>query len=220
MSKFWKKICAALAVSIVTAGGLFAADTSAAAKDAGSFTWSQATASPSDFALADDECGGVPADADLVAERNRLIAAEVNSVQFASFRSEFGSGSKVCADAPADAKPEPGQHPETFQKEITIKLDYLLSIPADYNKEATKKWPLILFLHGAGERGSDVNKVKQHGPPKIVDKDKDSVLAKEFIVVSPQCPAGQWWKGDDLIALLDDVQTRSASMKIASTSLG
>ncbi|HZK82535.1 MAG TPA: prolyl oligopeptidase family serine peptidase [Humisphaera sp.] len=208
MSKFWKNVCASLVVSIATAGGLSAADTSAAAKDAGSFTCSQATASPSDFALADDICIGVPAETNIVAERNRRVAAEVNSVQFASFRSEFSSGAKVCADAPAEAKPEPGQHPETFQKEITIKLDYLLSIPTDYNKEATKKWPLILFLHGSGERGSNIDKVKQHGPPKIVDKDKDSVLAKEFIVVSPQCPAGQWWKGDDLIALLDDVQKR------------
>jgi predicted peptidase len=117
------------------------------------------------------------------------------------------------ADAPAaakDAKAEAGQHAETFEKQIVIKLDYLLSLPTDYTKQNDKKWPLILFLHGSGERGTDVSKVKMHGPPKIIDldKDKSSVLTKEFIVVSPQCPPGQWWKADDLIFLLDDIQSK------------
>ncbi|HWE01969.1 MAG TPA: prolyl oligopeptidase family serine peptidase [Tepidisphaeraceae bacterium] len=118
----------------------------------------------------------------------------------------FAAGFCIAADDASD-KPKPGQHAETFEKQVTIKLDYLLSLPTDYNKEENKKWPLILFLHGSGERGSNVNNVKAHGPPKIVEKDKDSVLGKEFIVVSPQCPAGRWWKSDDLIALLDDIQT-------------
>ena len=62
----------------------------------------------------------------------------------------------------------------------------------------------MLFLHGAGERGSDLNKVKKHGPPKLAGAGKDL----GFIIVSPQCPDGDWWteKGETLIHLLDDIQ--------------
>src|SRR2546428_6462650 len=101
--------------------------------------------------------------------------------------------------------PKPGQQqPEKLKKQIVreVNLDYLLFLPPDYGKEQDKKWPLMLFLHGAGERGSDVNKVKVHGPPKIVEKRKDF----PFIIVSPQCPADSWWRPYELIALLDDIQ--------------
>ncbi len=97
-----------------------------------------------------------------------------------------------------------GQHAQTYEKEITKKLSskYLLFLPEGYGKEQ-KSWPLMLFLHGAGERGDDLNKVKVHGPPKIVQKRKDF----PFIVVSPQCPKDDWWtkKTEVLINLLDDI---------------
>ena len=96
----------------------------------------------------------------------------------------------------------PGQQARTFEKQITVKLDYLLFLPEGYAKDEAKRWPLILFLHGAGERGSDVNKVKIHGPPKIVEGKKDF----PFIVVSPQCPENAWWEPFRLLALLDAIQ--------------
>ncbi len=101
----------------------------------------------------------------------------------------------------------PGQHPQSFKKTITKNLscDYLLFLPDGYG-ENKQGWPLMLFLHGAGERGSDLNKVKIHGPPKIVEKQKDF----PFIVVSPQCPEDDWWtdKIEVLINLLDDIVAR------------
>lgn len=111
----------------------------------------------------------------------------------------------LAADAPAAAEAKVGQHPEKLEKVIVVKLDYLLSIPADYNKDASKKWPLILFLHGSGERGSDVNLVAKHGPPKLAAAEPTGPLASQFIVVSPQCPEGRWWKPDELLTLIDDV---------------
>jgi len=108
--------------------------------------------------------------------------------------------------ARADA-PRPGeQQAEKLKKQVVreITLDYLLFLPQDYGKEADKKWPLMLFLHGAGERGSDVNKVKIHGPPKIVEKRKDF----PFVVVSPQCPENKWWEPQEVIALLDEIQSK------------
>jgi len=98
----------------------------------------------------------------------------------------------------------PGQHPQVFDKTVakTFNCKYLLFLPQDYGKKK-EKWPLILFLHGAGERGSDLNLVKKHGPPKIVESGKDL----PFIVVSPQCPDDRWWPEENemLINLLDDV---------------
>jgi predicted peptidase len=98
-----------------------------------------------------------------------------------------------------------GQVPQELKKTVTkeLTLDYLLYLPAEYGKKE-QKWPVILFLHGAGERGDDLEKVKVHGPPKLVEAGKDF----EFIIVSPQCPEGRWWpeKLDELKALLDEVE--------------
>jgi len=95
----------------------------------------------------------------------------------------------------------PKQQPKHFEKEITVqvKLDYLLYLPPGYDKEP-KSWPLVLFLHGAGESGQDLNKVKVHGPPKLVEHGKEF----PFIVVSPQAPR-MGWDVQTLNALLDDV---------------
>jgi predicted peptidase len=51
------------------------------------------------------------------------------------------------------------------EREATLR--YWLYLPADYDTKATAKWPLVLFLHGSGERGEDIEKVKIHGPPKL-----------------------------------------------------
>ena len=104
---------------------------------------------------------------------------------------------------------ETGQHPQQLRKQIEVKLDYLLSLPEDYGKEQGKKWPMILFLHGAGERGDDVQLVTKHGPPKLLAK-KTDLAVKNFIVASPQCPANKWWEPTEVIALLDEVSQKYA----------
>jgi predicted peptidase len=93
------------------------------------------------------------------------------------------------------------QQEKHFEKEITVKakLDYLLFLPDGY-ANGDKPWPLILFLHGAGESGHDLAKVKIHGPPKIVEAKTDF----PFIVVSPQSP-GRGWNPDALKGLLDEI---------------
>jgi predicted peptidase len=83
------------------------------------------------------------------------------------------------------------------------KLNYLLFLPQGY-EGGGKKWPLLLFLHGAGERGSDLAKVAVHGPPKLVAKDPSF----SFIVVSPQCPEGKIWNRDALAGLVEKVQRK------------
>lgn len=79
--------------------------------------------------------------------------------------------------------------------------EYLLYLPQDYKETSYKRWPLVLFLHGAGERGNDLEAVKKNGLPKLVEEGQDF----PFIIASPQCPAGRWWSTDDLNLLLDNL---------------
>ena len=75
---------------------------------------------------------------------------------------------------PLEAAPPPqaGQH---AQPALTAGgYEYQLFVPpgvpeASQTDGAT--YPLMLFLHGSGERGSDVARVKVHGPPKLADRD-------------------------------------------------
>jgi len=93
----------------------------------------------------------------------------------------------------------PAQQAKYFEQNITVpaKLNYLLSLPTGYEK-STQPWPLVLFLHGSGESGSDLNKVKVHGPPKLVESNGPF----PFILVSPQS-SGRGWNPEVLNGLLD-----------------
>ena len=66
------------------------------------------------------------------------------------------------------------QTPQRFKKQIThtAQLDYLLFLPEGYKKTGDK-WPLMMFLHGVGERGTNVDKVATHGPPKLGEERQD-----------------------------------------------
>jgi len=82
--------------------------------------------------------------------------------------------------------------------EDEIDLKYLFYLPKDYYNAKKIAWPLILFLHGMGERGNDLELVKIHGIPKIVKTQKDF----PFIAVSPQCPTEYvWWDKKKLQAV-------------------
>jgi predicted peptidase len=108
----------------------------------------------------------------------------------------FGLG---MARVRADDKPR--QAEKSFEKPVTIlvKLKYLLYLPPNYNQKSETQWPLVIFLHGAGETGADLNMVKKHGPPKLAEK-KDF----PFILVSPQAPT--WgWNPEAVNGLIDEV---------------
>ena len=72
-----------------------------------------------------------------------------------------------------------------FETDIVrhVTLNYLLHLPPGYG-EVEGPWPMIFFLHGAGERGDDVTKLLKHGIPKVIERDPDF----RFIALSPQCP--------------------------------
>lgn len=60
--------------------------------------------------------------------------------------------------------------------------NYLLYTPTDM--EPDQQYPILLFLHGGGERGDSIELLKKHGPPKLISEGKDF----PFYVLSPQCP--------------------------------
>jgi predicted peptidase len=88
--------------------------------------------------------------------------------------------------------------------QTSVAVQGLLYVPPDYGRDAQRLWPLIVFLHGSGERGDDVQQLTNIGLPQILQERSDL----PFIVVSPQLPPGDWWndKGELLDALLDQLE--------------
>ncbi len=86
----------------------------------------------------------------------------------------------------------------TFEKTLIqpTRLEYLRHLPSQYDPQSSERLPLILFLHGAGERGSDLQQMAVHGIPKVAD-----TLDLPFITLSPQCPVNHWWS--DFLPALD-----------------
>ena len=72
-------------------------------------------------------------------------------------------------------------------------LPYRLLLPENY--DASKKYPLVFFLHGAGERGNDNEKQLVHGAKLFLKED----VRKNFpaIIVFPQCATNSFWSNVD-----------------------
>ena len=112
-----------------------------------------------------------------------------------TFRSAFAAFIAVAASAVAEPPPNPADEYEarTFPGEAGKILGYRLLKPKNYN--VAKKYPLVIFLHGAGERGSDNVAQLRHGAPLFI---KPEVREKfPCFVIAPQCPAEQKWADID-----------------------
>ncbi len=82
---------------------------------------------------------------------------------------------------------------DLYKKEIFVKesdtLQYRILWPVDFDKN--KKYPVVLFLHGAGERGIDNSKQLVHGSKLFL---KTEFRKKHpAIVIFPQCPESDYW---------------------------
>lgn len=69
-------------------------------------------------------------------------------------------------------------------------------------------WPLMVFLHGAGERGDNLDAVKRHGPAKLAGKRPE---LNDFLMIAPQCPQGRWW---DIVAVRELIEVVAASRDV------
>ncbi len=85
-----------------------------------------------------------------------------------------------------------------------VELKSLDTLPPGYSANPNKKWPLLLFLHGGGEWGSDPSKLKIHGPPRLIEEGKTF----PFLVVAPQLPTDEQWLPLQLNDFLDYIETK------------
>jgi predicted peptidase len=108
---------------------------------------------------------------------------------------------------------------QSFSRQITksVAANYLLYLPKNFSNEAKNKYPLLLFLHGSGERGTNLDFLKRVGLPKLIESGKEF----EFIVVAPQCPDSNAWSVEILRGLLDEIQEQYSvdTMRIYLTGM-
>lgn len=98
------------------------------------------------------------------------------------------------------------------QTNIARGYKYILSLPPTYASNDSKQWPLILFLHGAAEYGSSIDKIKKNGIPKLIRdyehgiaNEAAKIVSEQFITVSPQCDNPSRWNAEILYKLMEEV---------------
>ena len=94
---------------------------------------------------------------------------------------------------------------ETMYVEKISKLNYLVNLPNSYEEKTNELFPVILFLHGIGERGNDINTVKKYGIHRYLD-----VIDIPFVIISPQCHSNNFWEThlNDIKLLLQDIKMK------------
>ncbi len=85
-----------------------------------------------------------------------------------------------------------------LNKRLSPVYRYLEYLPKGYDPKGNTSWPLILFLHGAGERGSDLEILKGVGLPPALERNP-----VPFIVITPQIPERETWGVSDLASFMD-----------------
>ena len=71
-------------------------------------------------------------------------------------------------------------------------------LPEDFRRDDRRQWPIILFLHGRGERGGEGMWQTQVGLPSAV---RDHPERWPFIIVMPQCPQLHYWTDPDMMTM-------------------
>ena len=87
-----------------------------------------------------------------------------------------------------------------WQSDKYFNFNYVKYLPADYDEN--KKYPLVFFLHGAGERGDNHDVASRHGYARYM---REEGKEYPFIYIAPQCPQDKYWGcyTESLLAFLD-----------------
>ena len=86
-------------------------------------------------------------------------------------------------------------------KDGDISMPYVVSLPQNYEKSKAK-WPAVLYLHGGGLRGDNVAELERYGLLRDIKGGREF----PFLLIAPQCPAGDYWRGNVLRKLLNSVE--------------
>lgn len=108
----------------------------------------------------------------------------------------------AAATRPAPPPPLP-EGTQTAQPAPEGGYPYQIFVPRGYHADKKQMWPLVIFLHGSGERGTDIEAIRKNGPPRIIADHPGS----PFLLVSPQLekvPDNRWdtTKLDTLLATI------------------
>jgi len=98
-------------------------------------------------------------------------------------------------------KPEPPQETGFLNRKIElhgVTYRFQVYLPEEWRRDDHRQWPIILFLHGRGERGSEGMWQTQIGLPAQV---RDHPERWPFIIVMPQCPLGSVWTDPEILAM-------------------
>ena len=96
---------------------------------------------------------------------------------------------------------EPAQETGFLNRKVEIHgvvHRFQVYLPEDWRRDDSRQWPIVLFLHGRGERGSEGMWQTQIGLPQAV---RDHPDRWPFIVVMPQCPLGTVWTDPENLSM-------------------
>jgi predicted peptidase len=125
----------------------------------------------------------------------------------------------LCQGPPKEDAGAPSERRQRVERFVgtrpakVLEANYLLYLPASYPTDASKRWPLIVHLHGGGGRGDDPARLEPYPLVRRLEDDPDF----PFVVVTPQCPYGErddelgdtWVEHADLaLAVVDEVVER------------
>ena len=99
------------------------------------------------------------------------------------------------------ARPEPPQETGFLNRRIEFHRTayrFQVYLPEEWRRDDHKQWPIILFLHGRGERGSEGMWQTQIGLPQAV---RDHPERWPFVIVMPQCPLANYWTDPEILAM-------------------
>ena len=128
------------------------------------------------------------------------------------------AASAALADEPAAPAVADVYEAKVFKssKEESQELKYRLLIPEGYDVAQETRFPLVLFLHGAGERGADNRRQLIHGAAQFSKPEHRKKHA--CFVAAPQCPSGRWWT-DSVEPVMELVRQLQKDYRIDSDRL-
>jgi len=95
---------------------------------------------------------------------------------------------------------------DSFETVVKENFHYYLYFPEHYEGTEDEEFPLLLFLHGGGESGGNLEEIKSNGPPKLIAEGNEF----PFLILAPQNPhEKKWWNTEALIELLDEVMANN-----------
>ena len=108
------------------------------------------------------------------------------------------AGLAATSDKSHPQTPPGNRLPQSHLEFNGVTYRFQIYLPEEFRRDDHKHWPILLFLHGRGERGAEGMWQTQIGLPEAV---RDHPERWPFIIVMPQCPRLDYWTDPDMMAM-------------------